>query len=126
LRGIEIAKSVFGDAVQIDTVYNVGEWGNGGTDKFVELVIDGYDMIFACSFGYAQSLVQVALAVPQVKFEHCGGYVRSDNMSSYSAGWYEGRVPQGLIAGAVTQTNRIGYLGSFLFRRLSVGSMQLI
>lgn len=112
-RGIEEAKSALGDRVQIDSFYGVGEWGNGDAEKIKELVDQGYDMIFACSFGYMGAMMQAAFTAPQVKFEHCGGYIRADNLSTYSARWYEGRVPQGLIAGAMTKTNRIGYLASF-------------
>ena len=112
-RGIQEAKSVFGNSVIIDTFYGVKEWGEEDASKMLELIVDGYDMIFACSFGYGQSLVQMALATPSVTFEHCGGYVLANNVSTYSARWYEGRMPQGLIAGSVTKTNRIGYLASF-------------
>lgn len=112
-RGIQLARDTFGDAVQIDSIFGVGEWGNGDASEMINLIVQGYDLIFACSFGYGQSVVQIALASPQTKFEHCGGYVRPANVSTYSAKWYEGRMPQGLMAGAMTETNRVGYLGSF-------------
>lgn len=112
-RGIEMAQQAHGDRVQIDSFYGVPEWGKGDAEKMRELVNDGYDMIFACSFGYMKSAVATAFTAPNTKFEHCGGYIRAANMATYSARWYEGRVPQGLIAGAVTKTNRIGYLASF-------------
>lgn len=112
-RGIQEAKAAFGDAVQIDTITGVKEWGNGDAEKLTELAGDGYDMIFGCSFGYMQSMMQAAFAAPDVKFEHCGGYVRVANLSTYSARWYEGRVPQGIVAGTMTKTNKIGYLASF-------------
>lgn len=112
-RGIEEAKAAFGDKVQMDSFYGVGEWGKGDADKLKELIADKYDMIFGCSFGYMNSMIQAAFSAPETKFEHCGGYIRSANMSTYSARWYEGRVPQGLIAGAMTKTNKIGYLASF-------------
>ena len=47
-----------------------------------------------------------------MKFEHATGYKRADNVSTYSARFYEGRAVQGHIAGN-DKTNKIGYIGSF-------------
>ena len=58
-------------------------------------------------------MMEVSFKAPDTLFEHCGGFIRTENMSTYSARWYEGRVPQGLIAGTMTKTNKIGYLASF-------------
>lgn len=112
-RGAEQVKAAYGDRAQIDTFYNVKEWGKGDADKMRELAQDGYGLIFACSFGYMKSTVQVAFEAPNTKFEHCGGYIRAANLSTYSARWYEGRVLEGFVAGAMTKKNRIGYLASF-------------
>jgi basic membrane protein A len=48
-----------------------------------------------------------------VKFEHATGYKRADNVSTYSARFYEGRAIQGHIAGQMTESNIIGYIASF-------------
>jgi simple sugar transport system substrate-binding protein len=48
-----------------------------------------------------------------VKFEHATGYKRADNVSTYSARFYEGRAVQGTIAGHMTESNIIGYIGSY-------------
>ena len=48
-----------------------------------------------------------------MKFEHATGYKRSDNVSTYSARFYEGRAIQGHIAGKMTKTNKVGYIASF-------------
>lgn len=112
-RGIEQSQAAFGDRVQIDSFYDVEEWGKGDVAKIAELVDQGYNMIFGCSFGYMQAVMNAAFGAPDVTFEHCGGYVRTANMSTYSARWYEGRVTQGLIAGSITKTNKVGYLASF-------------
>lgn len=113
LRGIALAKLAYGDAVQIETFTNVGEMGKGDTEKLSQLASAGYDLVFATSPGYGQALTQVVLAAPNTRFEHCGGFVRTTNLATYSARWYEARMPQGLIAGAITRTNRIGYIAPF-------------
>jgi basic membrane protein A len=49
-----------------------------------------------------------------VKFEHATGFKRDHpNVSTYNARFYEGRAVQGLIAGRMTRTNKIGYIASF-------------
>jgi len=48
-----------------------------------------------------------------VKFEHATGYKTADNVSTYSARFYEGRAVQGHIAGKMTESNIIGYIASF-------------
>ncbi|GAB5432325.1 MAG: hypothetical protein EpisKO_16950 [Epibacterium sp.] len=48
-----------------------------------------------------------------MKFEHATGYKRADNVSTYSARFYEGRAVQGVIAGHMTESNIIGYIGSY-------------
>ncbi len=119
-RGVESVRAAYGSAVQIDTFYDVKEWGPG-EGLMRELASDGYGMIFACSFGYMQSVVKTAFAAPNVKFEHCGGYIRAQNISTYTARWYEGRVIEGLLAGHATKTNKIGYIGSFPIAQIMRG-----
>ena len=51
---------------------------------------------------------------PEVKFEHATGFKRDfPNVSTYNARFYEGRAVEGLIAGRMTRTNKIGYIASF-------------
>ena len=58
--------------------------------------------------------IKVAARYPDVKFEHATGYKRpTDNISTYSARFYEGRHVIGKIAGRMTNTNIIGYIASF-------------
>ena len=75
--------------------------------------MQGADLIFTTSFGYMDPTINVAKNFPNVKFEHATGYKRSDNVSTYSARFYEGRAIQGHIAGKMTKTNKVGYIASF-------------
>ncbi len=77
------------------------------------MVLAGADLIFTTSFGYMDATVAVAEQFPDVKFEHATGYKMADNLSVYSARFYEGRAIQGHIAGKMTESNIIGYIASF-------------
>jgi simple sugar transport system substrate-binding protein len=48
-----------------------------------------------------------------VKFEHATGYKTAENVATYDARFYEGRAVLGTIAGRMTKSNKIGYIGSF-------------
>ncbi len=78
-----------------------------------QMALGGADLIFTTSFGYMEPTLNVAAKFPNVKFEHATGYMRADNVSTYSARFYEGRAVQGHIAGNLTKSNKIGYIGSF-------------
>ncbi len=78
-----------------------------------QMALGGADLIFTTSFGYMDPTINVAAKFPNVKFEHATGYKRADNVSTYSARFYEGRAVQGHIAGKMTKTNKIGYIASF-------------
>ena len=78
-----------------------------------KLASTGHDIIFTTSFGYMNPTLKVAEQFPDVKFEHATGYKRSDNLSTYSGRFYEGRAVIGAIAGHMTKTGVIGYIASF-------------
>jgi len=102
----------FGDS--IETVYreSVPE-GADAERALTEMALGGADLIFTTSFGYMDPTINVAKKFPNVKFEHATGFKRAENVSTYSARFYEGRAVQGLIAGRMTKTNKIGYIASF-------------
>ena len=48
-----------------------------------------------------------------MKFEHATGYKRADNVSTYSARFYEGRYVIGQIAARMSKSGVAGYIASF-------------
>jgi basic membrane protein A len=102
----------FGDAVETVFQESVPE-GADAERAMTQMALGGADLIFTTSFGYMDPTLAVAEKFPNVKFEHATGFKRSDNVSTYSARFYEGRAIQGTIAGRMTKTNKIGYIGSF-------------
>lgn len=78
-----------------------------------QLALQGNKLIFATSFGYMDAVQNVAKKFPDVKFEHATGYKRAENVGTYDARFYESRAVQGVLAGLMTKTNKIGYIGSF-------------
>ncbi|PRZ48186.1 BMP family ABC transporter substrate-binding protein [Tritonibacter scottomollicae] len=102
----------FGDKVETVYVENVAE-GPDAERVITQMALQGADLIFTTSFGYMDPTINVAKKFPDVKFEHATGYKRAENVSTYSARFYEGRAVQGTIAGHMTESNIVGYIGSY-------------
>ena len=102
----------FGDKVETVWQESVPE-GADAERVITQMALSGCNIIFTTSFGYMDATNNVAAKFPDVKFEHATGYKRADNVSTYSARFYEGRAIQGHIAGKMTETNKIGYIASF-------------
>ncbi len=102
----------FGDKVETVYVESVPE-GPDAERVMTQMALDGADLIFTTSFGFMDPTVNVAKKFPNVKFEHATGYKRAENLSTYGARFYEGRAVLGHIAGSMTESNIVGYIGSY-------------
>lgn len=102
----------FGDKVETIYLENV-KYGPDAERAIRAMAKDGADIIFATSFGYMEPMLKVAKEFPNVKFEHATGYKQSKNMASYGLRLYQARHVQGVIAGLMTKTNKICYVGAF-------------
>ncbi|MBY6067188.1 BMP family ABC transporter substrate-binding protein [Leisingera aquaemixtae] len=111
-QGRKAVEAEFGDQVETVYVENVAE-GPDAERVMTQMALEGADLIFTTSFGYMDPTINVAKKFPNVKFEHATGYKRADNVSTYSARFYEGRAVQGTIAGHMTESNIVGYIGSY-------------
>ena len=110
----------FGDDVETTYVENVPE-GPDATRVIRELALQGNDIIFTTSFGYMEPTLKVSREFPGVKFEHLTGYKRSPNMATANIRFHEGRYVQGVVAGMMTRTNKIGYIGAFPIAEVVMG-----
>src|ERR1700755_1573395 len=100
-----------GDKIETTFLENVPE-GPDAERAIEQLVRAGNKLIFTTSFGYMDPTLKVAKKYPNVHFEHCSGYKRDKNMSTYSARWYQGRFIQGQIAAKMSKDGVLGYIGS--------------
>ncbi len=111
-QGRQAVEAEFGDMVETSYVESVPE-GADAERVMSQMARSGVDIIFTTSFGYMDPTIATAENFPDVRFEHATGFKRADNVSTYSARFYEGRYVIGEIAGAMTETNKIGYIASF-------------
>lgn len=112
-QGRLAVEEAYGDQVETVFLESVPE-GADAERAITTMILGGADMVFTTSFGYMEATNAVAAQFPDVLFEHATGYLREhDNVSTYSARFYEGRAVLGHIAGQMTETNTIGYIASF-------------
>ena len=111
-QGRLAVEAEFGDKVETVYVENVAE-GPDSERVMTQMALNGADLIFTTSFGFMDPTINVAKKFPNVKFEHATGYKTAPNVSVYSARFYEGRAVQGTIAGRMTKSNVVGYIGSY-------------
>jgi len=104
-------EKVFGDLIETKYIESVPE-GAESERVIRSLAAQGYDVIFTTSFGYMDSTLSVAKQFPKTIFLHCSGYKTYKNMSAYFGRMYEPRYLSGLVAGAMTKSNKIGYVAA--------------
>jgi len=110
--GRQAIEEALGEAVSTTFVESVPE-GADAERVIRKLASEGHGLIFTTSFGFMNPTVKVAREFPDVKFEHATGYKQADNLSTYSARFYEGRAVIGTMAGMMTKSNVVGYVASF-------------
>lgn len=88
------------------------------SDSDVERVMrdfatQGYDLIIAHSFNYGDAALRVAKDFPDTHFLHGTATGNDQNIANYDIPSHEGGYLVGLIAGSITESNKIGIVNSF-------------
>jgi len=98
---------------QVQTVY-VESVPEGQVEPFIDkMVRGGAKVIFTTSFGFMDGTLAAAKRYPDVIFAHASGFKRAANMATYMADFYQVYYLNGLMAGALTRTNKVAYVGAF-------------
>jgi basic membrane protein A len=111
-QGRKAVEAKFGDKVKTTFIESVKE-GPDAERVIRDLVAQGNKLIFATSFGFGDSMEKVAKDHPEVLFEHATGYKTAPNLRNYEGRFYENAYLAGVLAGMVTKSNVIGFVGSF-------------
>ncbi|MFU8772720.1 MAG: BMP family ABC transporter substrate-binding protein [Anaerolineales bacterium] len=102
----------FGNRVETSYIENVEE-GPDSERVIRDYAESGYDLIITTSFGYMDPTIEVASEFPEKWFVHISGYKTADNVSTVFGRIYQPRYLSGLVAGAATESNIIGYVAAF-------------
>jgi simple sugar transport system substrate-binding protein len=71
------------------------------------------DVVFTTSFGYMDDTIKAGQKYPNKHFMHCSGFKQIENVGTYFADLYQMYYLNGLMAGALTKSDKIGYVGAF-------------
>lgn len=101
-------------STKVKTVYkqNVPE-GPQCTSVIQQLVNSGAQIIFATSFGFQQSMVDMAKKYPNVKFAQATGTQTGPNLSEYFGAGEDADYLVGMAAGYATKSGKIGFVAPF-------------
>jgi basic membrane protein A len=113
-RGRQMLEAELGDKVETTWIEDVPE-GPDAAPVFRQYAQEGWDVIFATSFGYMEPTYEVAAEFPDVIFEHCSGSTTRPNMATYYGRMYQARYLSGIVAGEMTDSDIIGYVAPFPF-----------
>jgi simple sugar transport system substrate-binding protein len=119
-KGRKAMLAALGGKVTADYVENVPEDASA-TPVIKDLAAQGHKLIFTTTFGYMDQTMTVAADYPNTMFEHCTGYKHTKNVGTYNSRFHEGRAVEGTIAGMMSKTGTIGYLGSFKVPEVVLG-----
>lgn len=98
--------------LETDKVENITEEKTeGAIEQFIN---KGYQVIFTTSFDHMNPTYKQAERNPDIIFFHCSGYRRRANMGTYFADLYQVYYLNGLMAGALTKTKKVGYVAAHL------------
>ncbi|MBF0243355.1 MAG: BMP family ABC transporter substrate-binding protein [Desulfamplus sp.] len=71
------------------------------------------DVVFTTSFGYMDATIAAGQRYPDKKFMHCSGFKNLPNVGTYFGDLYQMYYLNGVMAGALSKTNKIGYVAAF-------------
>lgn len=110
----DVARKALETELGIETIYKeLVPQGAEMEDVIDNMVDQGCNVIFGCSFGYMEHMKVKAAEYPDVIFLHCSGYESNDtNFANYFGRIYQARFLSGLAAGLATKSNQIGYVAA--------------
>lgn len=82
------------------------------------LISNGHKIIFATSYGYLDHAIKIGKKYPDVAFLHAGGLKTSSNLGTYWADSDDGMYLAGMVAGSVSKSGKLGFVGAFQIPQL--------
>ena len=111
-KGSEAVEKYFGDKVKILRSENVPETSEA-TRVLEQMIQQGATILFPTSYGHLDPAIEAANANPNVTFFHQGGLKTTENLGTYFGTIWESFYLAGMAAAGVTETNKLGFVGSF-------------
>ncbi|MBO3840131.1 MAG: BMP family ABC transporter substrate-binding protein [Candidatus Brockarchaeota archaeon] len=97
----------------LETVY-VESVEEAEAARYIERLVrdEGADIVFTTSYGFMDPTIDVAQRYSDKLLFHCSGFKRRPNSGTYFADFYQVYYLNGLMAGALTKTGKVGYVAA--------------
>ncbi len=102
----------FANQIDTEAVEN-SEADQDATALLETLIENGSDIIFTTTSQMIQASLKAAIQHPEVKILNCSVNTTHQYIRTYYARMYEGKFLTGVIAGSLTENNRIGYVADY-------------
>lgn len=102
---------VMGDQVQTVSIDQVPE-SSEAYDPLLSLVNQGCQVIFTTSPSMINATLKIAMEYPGIVFLNCSSLYSFKHVRTYFGRIHEPRFLSGIIAGAMSQTNKLGYIAT--------------
>lgn len=103
---------VFGDKIKT-AIYEHAEFTNNSEDIIEAAIEDGNQIIFTVPAQLANASVKAALKHPEIKILNCSTNSKYQAIRTYYCRMYESKFLLGVIAGALSETNDVGYMADY-------------
>lgn len=111
-QGRKHMKAVLGDQVITQAFFGVGS-GEAAEEAMETAIKNGAEVIFATTAPLIAACRKTAARHPDVKILNCSISMPYTGVRTYYSRIYEGKFISGAIAGAVSKSDRIGYIASY-------------
>lgn len=121
-RGRQAMEDYFKGRVKTIYMENVAEEKQSVESAAINMIDQGATVVIGTSFGYMDTLDELATKYPDIKFIHFSGNKMNDtNFGNYFGAMEEPRYLAGIVAGMMTKSNKIGYIAAFPYTELLIG-----
>lgn len=112
----------FAGDIEVIIAEHIAEDHQAVTNTAINMIDQGASIIVGGSFGYMDSLEELSAQYEDVTFLHFSGYKMNDtNFSNYFGAMEEPRYLSGMIAGMMTESNKLGYVAAFPYTEVNIG-----
>lgn len=98
--------------MQIPYVENIAEDAAQITPPAEKFIQRGYNIIIGTAFGYSDTFKELAKKHPDVAFLNAAGTTNGANLQSFYGRTYESQYLCGMVAGAMSKSGKIGFVGA--------------
>jgi simple sugar transport system substrate-binding protein len=98
----------------LETVY-VESVPEGDAARIIDRLVqeEKCDIVFTTSFGFMDDTIDAGERYPDTTFMHCSGFKQTENVGTYFGDLYQAYYLNGIMAGSLTKSDKIGYVAAF-------------